>query len=240
MDLQGITLPEIIYKTSITFFTLFFLTRMLGKKQLSHLTFFNYVTGITIGSIAANIISNMDKPFLADILGMVWWYILTALLAFIGLKFGNLRNIIDGQPTIVIKKGQIVKKALQKSSLNMDDLSMMLREQEVFTITEVEYGILEPDGKLSVMKKPQNQQITKSDMNLPVSDLIYLPSEIIVDGKVVKKNLKELGLNETWLEDQLKQQNFNSVKEILYAEIQEDGSLYIQRDPKGLSHKANL
>lgn len=229
MDLQGLSIWEIIWKTTLTFFVLFLLTRLLGKKQLSHLTFFNYVTGITIGSIAANIISNMDKPFLADILGMIWWYILTALLAFMGLKFNKLRNLIDGQPTIVIKKGNIVKKAMRKSSLNMDDLSMMLREQEVFTITEVDYAILEPDGKLSVMKKPMKQHIIKEDMKVPTSDPIYLPSEIIVDGKLVKKNLKELGLDEIWVQKQLKQQKISSVKDVLYAEIQEDGTLYLQK-----------
>lgn len=229
MSLQGISLTEIIYKTTLTFFALFLLTRLLGKKQLSHLTFFNYVTGITIGSIAANIISNLDKPYLPDLLGMVWWYILTALLGYIGLKFGGLRNLIDGQPTIVIKKGSIVKEALKKSELNMDDLSMMLREQNVFSILEVDYAILEPDGKLSVLKKPQKQQAAKEDLKLPAPELIYLPSEIIVDGKAVKKNLKELGLDENWLKEQLKLQNLNSVKEVLYAEIQGDGKLYIEK-----------
>jgi uncharacterized membrane protein YcaP (DUF421 family) len=229
MSLQGISLTEIIYKTTLTFFALFLLTRLLGKKQLSHLTFFNYVTGITIGSIAANIISNLDKPYLPDLIGMVWWYILTALLGYIGLKFGSLRSLIDGQPTIVIKKGSIVKKALKKSELNMDDLSMMLREQNVFSILEVDYAILEPDGKLSVLKKPQKQQAVKEDLKLPASELIYLPSEIIVDGKVVKKNLKELGLDENWFKDQLMLQNINSEKEVLYAEIQGDGKLYIER-----------
>lgn len=229
MNLEGITLSEIILKTTITFFVLFLLTRLLGKKQLSHLTFFNYVTGITIGSIAANIISNMDKPFLAEVLGMVWWYILTAGLGFLGLKYNKLRNIIDGQPTIVIKKGLIMKKSLQKNNLNMDDLSMMLREQNVFSIIEVDYAILEPDGKISVMKKPNHQEVTKSDLHLQTIDMKYLPSEIIVDGKIVYRNLLEYGLTEAWLNDQLKNQKIKSTKDILYAEIQSDGSLYVQK-----------
>jgi Predicted membrane protein len=229
MGLQGLSIWEIILKTTLTFFVLFLLTRLLGKKQLSHLTFFNYVTGITIGSIAANIISNMDKPFLPDIVGMIWWYILTALLGYMGLKFNKIRSLIDGQPTIVIKKGLIEKKAMKKNSLNMDDLSMMLREQEVFSITEVDYAILEPDGKLSIMKKPLKQHIIKEDMKIPISEPKYLPSEIIVDGKTVERNLLELGLDESWLLQQLHGQNLTSVKDVLYAEIQEDGTLYIQK-----------
>ncbi|HWT74072.1 MAG TPA: YetF domain-containing protein [Mobilitalea sp.] len=185
--------------------------------------------GITIGSIAANIISNLDKPFLADILGMVWWYILTALLGLLGLKFSGLRNMIDGQPTIVIKKGIILKKSLQKTSLNMDDLSMMLREHNVFSILEVEYAILEPDGKLSVIKKPQKQQVTKEDMNIVIPESKYLPSEIIVDGKLLKQNLLEYGLDEVWLFYRLDEQGITSIKEVLYAEIQSDGTLYLQK-----------
>lgn len=229
MGIMDIDFIQIIIKTTLTFLVLFLLTRLLGKKQLSHLTFFNYVTGITIGSIAANIISNIDKPMLSELFGMIWWYVLTAILGFLGLKIGSLRNIIDGQPTIVIKKGMIEKKALQKNSLNMDDLSMMLREQNVFSIKDIDYAILEPDGKLSVMQKPGKQQITKEDMQIKTQDYKYFPSEIIVDGKIIKKNLQEFGLDESWLQKQLKKQKIRSEKDILYAELQREGSLFIQQ-----------
>lgn len=228
MGIMDIDFMQIIIKTTITFLVLFMLTRLLGKKQLSHLTFFNYVTGITIGSIAANIISNIDKPMLSELFGMIWWYVLTAILGLLGLKIGSLRNIIDGQPTIVIKKGMIEKKALKKNSLNMDDLFMMLREQNVFSIKDIDYAILEPDGKLSVMQKLGKQQVTKEDMQIKTQDFIYFSSEIIVDGKIIKNNLQEFGLDENWLQSQLKKKNIQSEKDILYAELQRDGSLYIQ------------
>lgn len=107
---------------------------------------------------------------------------------------------------------------------------MMLRKQNIFSIKEVEYAILEPIGNLSIMKKPQEQQITKSDMSIPLSTLKYLPSEIIVDGKIIHANLKELNLSETWLKAELKKQNISSIKNIFYAEIQSDGTLFIDKN----------
>ena len=216
-----------LLKTAMTFFVLLILTRFLGKKQVSQLTFFNYVTGITIGSIAADIVCNANEPFVDELLGLIFWCVLTEGLDFIGLKSGFMRKLFDGQPTIVIKKGTIVKKSLQSARLNMDDVSMLLREQSIFSITEVEYAILEPNGNLSVMKKSPKQQVVREDMNLPPPANNYLPSEIIVDGKLIAQNLKEFNLDEAWLVTQLNKNRIYAYKEVLYAEIQADGSLYI-------------
>ena len=106
---------------------------------------------------------------------------------------------------------------------------MLLRKQNVFSIKEVEYAILEPNGNLSIMKKPQDQQITKSDMNITIPTPKYLPSEIISDGKIVRHNLRELNLSEDWLDDQLKMQNVSNLTDIIYAELQSDGTLFLQR-----------
>ncbi|WP_035284431.1 MULTISPECIES: DUF421 domain-containing protein [unclassified Clostridium] len=217
-----------LYKTTIIFVVLMILTRILGKKQVSHLTYFNYVTGITVGSIAANMISESTEPFMDDFAGLIWWCLLTYLSGYIGLKSGNLRRIIDGQPSILIKKGKIIKSSLKSSHINMDDLLMALRVQNVFSIAEVEYAILEPNGQVSVMKKPKEQQVTKSDMKISAPGLKYIPSEIIVDGKIIYDNLRELNLSENWLNTQLKLQNISSIEDIFYAEIQSDGTLFIQ------------
>lgn len=229
MTLQEMDLSILLAKTTITFMILLILTRLLGKKQLSQLTFFNYVTGITIGSISANIVCNSSDPFEDDLIGLVWWCLLTGIAGFVGIKSGYIRRVIDGQPTIVIKKGKIDKAALKKARLNLDDLSMLLREQSAFSFTEVEYAILEPDGKLSIMKKQPNLQVTKADLNIPLVQVKYLPAEIIADGEIIYKNLKEYNLDQEWLNQKLQQQKINSPKEVLFAEMQSDGSLYIQR-----------
>lgn len=230
MNLGSVDILYSLNRTTIVFVTLLILTRALGKKQMSHLTFFNYITGITIGSIAANAVSESNKAFMDDFIGLIWWCVLTTFTGYIGLKSGKLRRIIDGQPTILIKKGKIIKHALKSTGINMDDLSMLLRKQEVFSITEVEYAILEPDGVLSILKKESYQQITKTDMKIPTSNINYIPTEIIADGKIIRQNLKELNLNEEWLENQLKQHNIKSIKDVFYAEIQSDGTLFIDKN----------
>jgi len=230
MNVEDTNTFYILFRTTSIFLVLLILTRLLGKKQMSHLTFFNYITGITIGSIAANMVRETEEPFMDDFIGLVWWCILTALAGYMGLKSGKLRRIIDGQPTILIKKGEIMKNALKSSSVNMDDLSMLLRKQNAFSIADVEYAILEPNGSLSVMKKSQQQQVTKSDMKISTPISKYLPSEIIADGKIIYHNLKEFNLDEEWLSNQLKQQNISSIDDIFYAEIQSDGTLFLQKN----------
>lgn len=229
MNLADTNILYLLFRVTLIFLVLLALTRILGKKQMSHLTFFNYITGITIGSIAANMIHEHDDPFTDDFIALIWWCILTVLVGFIGLKSGKLRQLIDGQPTILIKKGKIMKKELKLNNINMDDLSMLLRNQNIFSTREVEYAILEPNGILSVMKKPQEQQITKSDMKIHTPNLKYIPSEIIVDGKIIYHNLRELNLNENWLNSELKKKNIDSVKDIFFAEIQNDGTLFIEK-----------
>lgn len=99
-----------LLRTTLIFVVLLILTRILGKKQMSQLTFFNYVTGITVGSIAANMVSEFNEPFMDHFIRLVLWCLLTTLVGYIGLKSGKLRFIIDGQPTILIKKEKLIEK----------------------------------------------------------------------------------------------------------------------------------
>lgn len=217
----------LIFRTTLTFFVILVLARILGKKQISQLTYFNYVTGITIGSIAANIISKSNEPFIDEFLGLIWWCALTGIISFAGLKSGKFRCFVDGEPTIVIKKGALVKKALKSAKLDMDEVSMLLREQGIFSVRDVEYAILETNGSLSVLKKPEKQQATKQDVNAPITKPNNLPAEIIVDGKLIRQSLTEFNLDEGWLVQQLSLQNIHSYQDVLYCELQDDGSIYI-------------
>lgn len=230
MNLGSTNILYLLLKITSVFIVLLALTRALGKKQMSELTFFNYTTGITIGSIAANIVSEPNQPLINEFIVLTWWCILTELSAYISLKSGGLRRIIDGEPTIVIKKGKLLKHSLKSTRINMDDLSMMLRNQNVFSITEVNYAILEPNGSLSALKKKSLQQVTKEDMNVPTTTTNYIPTEIIADGKILERNLKELNLNEEWLRNQPKQYNINSKEEVFYAEVQSDGTLFVDKN----------
>ncbi|GAA0393763.1 DUF421 domain-containing protein [Paenibacillus motobuensis] len=220
---------EMILRTTITFLVLLTLARLLGEKQIGHLTFFDYVTGITIGSIAAEIVVRRDTPFFNGIISLIWWAILAILISYLSLKSSKARIMMDGQPKIIIKQGKIMRETLKSTRLNLDDLCMMLREKDVFSIQDVHYAILEPDGKISVLRKEFKQPVTKGDLNIPTPNFTYLPAEIISDGKIIKKNLKELNLDENWLQQELNKKGIHSAEEVFYAEVQSDGSLFFDR-----------
>jgi uncharacterized membrane protein YcaP (DUF421 family) len=201
---------------------------MMGKKQVGQLTFFNYITGISIGAIAAAISIDRSINVGEGFVGLIGWALLTHLVAFINLKSRKARVVLDGQPTIVIKNGDILDNAMAGAGLNMDDLSMLLREKDIFSTKDVDYAILEPDGKLSVLKKVNKQNPTKKDLQVKTVKPLYMPTEIIVDEKVVSKNLTELNLSEKWLQKQMEQAGL-SLDQIFYAEIQSDGTLFFDR-----------
>lgn len=225
---------QVLLNTFITFTVLLIITRLLGKKQMSQLTFFNYVTGITIGSIAANMVDYEWAQFKVTIWGLVEWALLTMLVSIIIMKVPKVSDLLHGQPTIIIKKGKIQYKALSHLQVDLDNLLMMMREKDVFSIKEVNYAILETNGELSILKYPEEQNVLKKDLNIQCLAVKYLPMDLILDGKVSSKNLKEVNLSEQWLSDQLKKQKVYSVKDVLYAQLQTDGTVHVDvKNKKG-------
>lgn len=222
---------ETSFRTIVGFFVLLLLTRILGKKQMGQLTIFTYITGIALGNIAGDMVVHKDISLIDGVTGLAFWAILTLLVEYISLKSSKARVLLDGEPTIVIKKGEIIYDKLSSQRLNIDDLTMLLRTNNIFSVADVEYAILEPNGQLSVLKKADKEQVTKKDLNLPPDNILYIPTEIIVDGKLVDSNLLETGQTHEWLEQQLKQAGIGSINQVLYAELQGDGSLYISKKP---------
>lgn len=216
-----------IMRVTVTFFVLLILARFMGKKQISQLTFFHYVTGITIGSIAGEIAGVSKTPLLDGLIAMIWWTFLTMLMSYIAFKSKKARIILDDQPTIVVYEGKIVEASLKKLRLHLNDLSMMLREQSIFSIKDVHYAILETNGQLSVLKKAGQEAATKKDVNAPAQVPKYIPTEVIAEGKITPKNLTELNLTQEWLYEQLKKQGIGNVEHVFYAEVQTDGSLHV-------------
>ncbi|MED4208207.1 DUF421 domain-containing protein [Priestia megaterium] len=219
---------EVVGRVIISFSVLLLMTRIMGKKQVSQLTYFNYITGITIGAVAASITIDRSIDMSDGFVSMVCWSLLTVLVSYINLKSPKARILLDGQPTIVIKNGKILEKTLAGLRLNMDDLSMLLREKNIFSTQEVDYAVLEPDGQLSVLKKVDQQSVTKKDLKIEAVKPLYVPTEIIVDSKIIVRNLEELNLSQNWLEKQLHQSGV-SLQDVFYAEIQSDGTLYIDK-----------
>ncbi|MBD8034304.1 MULTISPECIES: YetF domain-containing protein [Solibacillus] len=216
-----------LWRSSCAFFAILLLARIIGKKQLSQLTFFHYVTGITFGSIAAEISAQVETPFLDGLVSLIWWAVLTLFISFITLKSKKARVLFDDKPSIVIQNGIILNDNLKKARLHTDELAMLLREQSIFSFDEVQFAVFETNGELSVLKKPLARTATKEDVNVSAPTPQYLPTELISDGKIIKENLNELQLTEEWLLKKLSKKNYHSVEDLYYVQILENGSLYI-------------
>lgn len=193
------------------------------------MTFFNYVSGITIGAIAAVLVIDSNVSIPNGVLALVGWSAITILLGFIDIKSKKARTFIEGEPRILIKKGHIMEKELRKVRLDIDALNALLREKNIFSVTDVDYAIFETDGKLSVMKKEQKQPLNRSDIGLQQTtpNIYPISTEVIADGRIITSNLQKLNLNTQWLEQQLQLLGVRSISDVFYAEVQKDGTLYV-------------
>ena len=221
-------IPEISLRAFLGFIILLILVRIVGNKQLGQLNVFTYISGIVIGSMVADIILHNDLEFWSSMLGVVIWVGLAIFVELAALKSVKVREMLDGQPIILIKKGKILYDALKKERLNIDDLTMMLRTNNVFSVLDVDYAILESNGDLSVLKKELKEGVTREDMSITPKNSKYIPTTVISDGRVIMKNLRELGMGEEWLKGALNDLGIESVSGVLYGEVQEDGQLYVQ------------
>lgn len=216
----------VLIRTVLAFVTLFVVARLLGKQQLSQLTFYEYITGITMGDIAASIAIDAGRSPLYYMLALVAFAILTLGTGVITEKSRPLRKLIEGEPVVLVHNGKILEHNMAKSGYNMENLMMQLRERDAFDIREVEFAIAETDGYLTVLKKSQNRPVTPADLGV---DTKYegVPSEIIVDGQVIHQNLKQNHLDEAWLIARLQSMGYNSPQDIPYASLDSEGNLYV-------------
>ncbi|MFD1706895.1 YetF domain-containing protein [Siminovitchia sediminis] len=204
-------------------------TRLMGRKEISQMTFFNFVSAISLGTLGASFAIDSSISITNGFLALAAWSAFTIFIGILDIKFPKFRSAIEGQPRILIKKGQIMENELRKVRLDIDALHALLRKKNVFSVSDVEYAIFEIDGTLSVMKKEPKQAVTKSDMkiNQTTVDVFPISTSVISDGKIKQVNLEKLNLDQQWLERQLKLSGVQSVSEVFYAEIQKDGTLYI-------------
>ncbi|MET1031908.1 DUF421 domain-containing protein [Domibacillus tundrae] len=224
---MGVT--EIIIRTFLSFLILLSLTRIMERKEISEMTFFNFASAIAIGSIAGNLAFNQHLSILNGIISLIGWSLLTLLSGRIVIKSKKVRKVIEGEPLVVIKNGKIMEKPLRKVSLDVDALTALLRQKNIFSIKEVEYAIFEINGKLSIMKKDHKQHVTTGDMNIVNSQKKLLPTitGVVSDGVINTSNLEKLNLDTEWLNKQLMQAGIKTISDVFYAEVQPDNTLYI-------------
>jgi len=217
---------EVALRSIITFVGLLCLTLLMGRKQLSQITFFDYVVGITIGSIAAVIAVDKTVSVVDGAIALVLWSVMPVVVGYIAMKSIKFRILVDGEPKVIIQNGVIINKNMLREKYNMGDLLMQLRDKGIFDISEVEFAILEPNGKLSVLKKPDNCALTRSDMNVP-AEYTGVMIELIIDGKIISRHLKSIGKDTQWLYEQLRSRHIDGVEHVVFAGYLANGELYV-------------
>ncbi|AEG16849.1 protein of unknown function DUF421 [Desulfofundulus kuznetsovii DSM 6115] len=215
------------------------ITRVVGKTQVGQLTVADFVNAIVIGSIAAAMVTDLKENGWYYAFGLLLFGLLTVISEYASLKYRPLRKLIEGEPTVVIHNGKILENNMKKLIYNVDDLMMQLREKNVFNIADVEFAVAEPNGGLSVLLKSHKQPLTPSDMQIPTK-YQGIPSELIVDGVVIQQNLKQNNLTEDWLYRELEKQGIKSVKDVMYASLDAEGKLYVDRKEDTMQHVTDI
>lgn len=219
----------------IGFFTLLIFARMLGKQQISQLTFFDYVLGITIGSIASSLSVDLTSRAWPHWIGLATWTAAVFALQFISFKDKRAYRYLAGEPAIIMINGQIMEDTMRKLRYTTSDLLEQLRDKDVFDLNRVGFAVLETNGKLSVLLKPEYQPVTPSDLNIASSNG-GLSNELIFNGMVIEENLAKAGVDRIWLEQQLRSQGISSSDDVFLAVYDANsGNLYIDRYNDNLS-----
>ncbi|MFD0590301.1 DUF421 domain-containing protein [Paenibacillus sp. GCM10027627] len=206
---------EIILRTVASIFLLLLTAKIVGKQTLSNMTFHDFVTGITLGAIAANLAFNVTLKASSTMLSLVLTVVISLLLSKLALKNRRIRNWISGSPTVLMEGGRILEENMRKVHYTLDSLDQALREKGIFNIDEVEYAVLEDNGRVSALKKEEYRNVSKKDLHIPVKPQAF-PIELIMDGILIEKNLKENGLTQEWLLSELRRRG-KGVSDVFYA-----------------------
>ena len=223
-----VAMPEFVTiagRAFLSFLLLLTLARILGKKQISHLTFFDYIVGIVIGDITASIAVDPSMKFTNGLVGLVVYTLLSLIIAFGAIKSFKFRELVESSPSILIKDGEIMEKNLSKNRLTFDDLMNGLRMKDAFNISEVELAMIETDGQISVMKKPKYQSLTPNDISKCGRGSCPFPS--YYRWHTLRKHLKYLGYTNEWLLEEIKKQGANKIEDVFLAQINSTGSVYV-------------
>lgn len=217
----------VFIRSVLAFVWLFFLTRLVGRKQVSELSFTEYVVGITIGSIAAQASTDPQNRFLDGVVGVAVWALAAVGLSYIQLKSKAARKFIEGEPIVVIARGKINEQGLRQARLSTSELMDLLRQRDVFDLRQVDWALLETDGQLTVLKKPEYQPLTPKTAGLPPGSA-GLPQVVVADGEVLADALRAAGKDRTWLERELAREGVDDVRQVMLAQVV-DNRLHVYR-----------
>lgn len=216
---------EIAVRAVLFIFALFLLTKLLGKKQISEISFFEYVSGITIGSIAAEVIMKLESSIFHGLIGIFVFGFVTVLVDFLSIKSKKFREIAEGKATVFMQEGKILEENLKKEKYSLDEFNTLLRKKDVFSFSDVEFAVLEPSGELSVLLKKENRPITLKDLNINTSSEKETQT-VIMDGKILNSSLVAAGKSLNWLNTELEKMDA-TLDNVFLGQVNSYGELTI-------------
>lgn len=203
---------KLIISSILSVTTLFVIAKLLGHKQMSQLDFFDYITGITIGSIAAELATELEEPY-KPFIAMIIYGVVAISLTILTSKLPRTRKYINGTPTIIMNSGKIYRKNMKKAKLDLSEFMVMCRQEGYFNLNDIQTAIFEYNGRLTILPKSAKRPANPTDLNLAVTPE-FINTEVIMDGKILGENLKRLGLDEAWLKKELECQGYKNATEI--------------------------
>lgn len=217
---------QIILVSVLSVVVLSVIEKLMGRKQIAQLDFFDYISGITIGSIAAELATELEEPW-KPLVALAVYGLVSIIMGKIKNRFPKMRKYINGSPTVLMNCGRLYRSNLKKSKLDLSEFLFLCREQGFFDISEIQTVIFEPNGKLSILPISSKRPLTPSDMNIP-TEPARAGVEMIMDGRVVDYNLRRVGLDVQWLQRELTLQGYKSIEDIfLGIYYEQTGRLFL-------------
>lgn len=223
---------DVTVRALVSLVVLFFVTKMIGKKQVSELSLFDYVIGISIGNFAAEISINLEADMLYGIVGVVIFGLVAYLVSILTMKSMTLRRFIMGSPTMLIKDGKIIFDGLKKIKYDVNDLLEACRISGYFDISQIECALMEANGTVSFLPKSEYRPVTNKDMNLKPKKETLL-ANVIIDGVILEKNLQTMAKNKEWLLKQIKK---HDLSDIILCTLDDNNNikLYLKDEIQGM------
>lgn len=192
---------------------LFLIAKVIGHKQVAQLEFFDYITGITIGSITAELATTLDDPWWKPTISMFVFGAVTVALSFATRKMQRTRKFINGSPTIILNNGKLYRENMKKAKLELSEFLLLCRQEGYFNLNDIQTAVFEYNGKLSILPVSTKRPLNPEDMKLnPQPE--HIGTEIIMDGRILDENLKRKGLNVEWLKKEMANQGYKHAKDI--------------------------
>lgn len=216
----------IIPRSLMSLIVLFLATKLIGKKQVSELSLFDYVIGISIGNFTAEMTMNLDGQYINGVVALMTFGIIAYLISLVTMKSIRLRRFFIGVPTIIIQNGKIIEKAMHHVMIDINDLLEQCRINGYYDLTQIEYAIMEANGKISIMPKADYRPLTPNDMNLKVQKE-ELQANVIIDGVIMQNNLENMNKSIDWLEKELKLKGYKEYNDIILAILDNNDKLTV-------------